>query len=134
LASRGKSPIEGMLTLVARAPWPVGVVLAVVSFTVFNKIAHGEPIQAAATADMSRSVLTNLGITLAGVAHYLLPSIFLVAALASLSGIPQATISAIENERVKLGAERAKVLARALKCHPAVLLFPGWDVEEHSAA
>ena len=43
-------------------------------------------------------------------------------------------ISAIENERVKLGAELAKVLARALKCHPAVLLFPGWDVEEQSAA
>lgn len=54
--------------------------------------------------------------------------------LSELTGIPQATISAIENERVKLGAERAKVLAQALKCHPAVLLFPGWDVEEQSAA
>ena len=55
-------------------------------------------------------------------------------ALSDLTGIPQATISAIENDRVKLGAERAKVLARALKCHPAVLVFPGWDVEEQSAA
>lgn len=54
--------------------------------------------------------------------------------LAELSGIPQATISAIENERVNLGVERAKVLARALKCHPAVLLFPGWDVPLESAA
>lgn len=53
--------------------------------------------------------------------------------LAELSGIPQATISAIENERVNLGVERAKVLARALKCHPAVLLFPGWDVPLESA-
>ena len=35
--------------------------------------------------------------------------------LAQLSGIPQATISAIENERVSLGVEGAKVLARALK-------------------
>jgi len=42
-----------------------------------------------------------------------------------LTGIPQATISAIENGRVNLGAERAKVLARALNCPPAVLLFPG---------
>ena len=25
-------------------------------------------------------------------------------------------------------------LARALKCHPAVLLFPSWDVEVESAA
>jgi len=54
--------------------------------------------------------------------------------LAELTGIPQATISAIENGRVNLGAERAKVLARALKCHPAVLLFPGWDVPLESAA
>jgi len=112
----------------------VGVGLAVVSFFVLNHFAQAEPVQAVSTGDMSRSVLTNLGITLAGVAQYLLPSIFLVAALASLSGIPQATISAIENERVKLGAEHAKVLARALKCHPAVLLFPGWDLEEQSAA
>lgn len=54
--------------------------------------------------------------------------------LAELSGIPQTTISAIENDRVRLGVERAKVLARALRCHPAVLVFPGWDAHEQSAA
>ena len=48
--------------------------------------------------------------------------------LASLTNIPQSTISAIENDRVNLGVERAKVIARALKCHPAVLVFPGWDI------
>lgn len=54
--------------------------------------------------------------------------------LAELTGIPQSTISAIENDRVKLGVERAKVLAKALNCHPAVLVFPGWDIEHESAA
>ncbi|ALO44933.1 helix-turn-helix transcriptional regulator [Pseudohongiella spirulinae] len=54
--------------------------------------------------------------------------------LAAATGIPQSTISAIENDRVRLGVERAKVLARALRCHPAVLVFPGWDVEHESAA
>ena len=54
--------------------------------------------------------------------------------LSDATGIPQATISAIENGRVNLGVERAKVLARALKCHPAVLVFPGWDVTTESAA
>jgi len=54
--------------------------------------------------------------------------------LSKLTGIPQTTLSAIENDRVRLGVERAKVLARALRCHPAVLVFPGWDVEEQSAA
>ncbi len=54
--------------------------------------------------------------------------------LARLTGIPQATLSAIENDRVRLGVERAKVLARALKCHPAVLVFPGWEVARDSAA
>ena len=54
--------------------------------------------------------------------------------LAQLTGIPQSTISAIENDRVSLGVERAKILARALKCHPAVLVFPGWEVDQRSAA
>ena len=54
--------------------------------------------------------------------------------LSELTGIPQATISAIENGRVNLGVERAKVIARALKCHPAVLVFPGWDISLDAAA
>ena len=54
--------------------------------------------------------------------------------LAELSGIPQSTISSIENDRINLGVERAKVLARALRCHPAVLVFPGWNIAEESAA
>lgn len=54
--------------------------------------------------------------------------------LADMTGIPQSTISAIENDRVNLGVERAKVLARALCCHPAVLVFPGWDEHDSAAA
>ena len=54
--------------------------------------------------------------------------------LAAATAIPQSTISAIENNRIRLGVERAKVLAKALRCHPAVLVFPGWDVERESAA
>ncbi len=54
--------------------------------------------------------------------------------LSELTGIPQSTISAIENDRVNLGVERAKVIARALQCHPAVLVFPGWDVSGEGSA
>ncbi len=54
--------------------------------------------------------------------------------LAEITGIPQSTISAIENDRVQLGVERAKVLAIALKCHPAVLVFPGWEIKQELAA
>jgi transcriptional regulator with XRE-family HTH domain len=54
--------------------------------------------------------------------------------LAELTGIPQSTLSAIERDRVNLGVERAKVLARALRVHPAVLVFPGWSVERESVA
>lgn len=54
--------------------------------------------------------------------------------LAKLTGIPQSTISGIENDRIQIGVERAKVLARALKCHPAVLVFPGWTVKDQEAA
>ena len=54
--------------------------------------------------------------------------------LAERTGIAQATLSAIENDRVRLGVERAKVLARALSCHPAVLVFPGWEDRLATAA
>ena len=54
--------------------------------------------------------------------------------LADATGIPQSTISAIENDRVNLGVERAKQLARVLKCHPAVLVFPGWDTKHENVA
>jgi len=54
--------------------------------------------------------------------------------LSELTGIPQSTISVIENDRVNLGVDRAKILARALRCHPAVLVFPGWDIRHESAA
>ena len=51
------------------------------------------------------------------------------AQLAAVCGIPQGTISSLEHGRTTLGAERAEKLARALKVHPAVLLWPnGWDV------
>jgi transcriptional regulator with XRE-family HTH domain len=53
--------------------------------------------------------------------------------LAAASGIPQATISSIERGRVNLGVERAKVLARALRVHPAVLVFPGWEMIDSAA-
>lgn len=54
--------------------------------------------------------------------------------LAKRTGMPQSTISAIENDRISLGVERSKILARALGCHPAVLVFPGWDIAVESAA
>jgi transcriptional regulator with XRE-family HTH domain len=52
--------------------------------------------------------------------------------LTTASGISQSTISSIESGRVTLGAERAEKLARALKVHPAVLLWPNWDANAES--
>jgi transcriptional regulator with XRE-family HTH domain len=54
--------------------------------------------------------------------------------LSTLTGIPQSTISSIENNRVRLGVERAKILANALKVHPGVLVFPGWELPNEAAA
>ena len=54
--------------------------------------------------------------------------------LSAATGIPQSTISAIERDRAKLGVERAKILARALRVHPARLVFPGWEVERDAKA
>jgi len=47
--------------------------------------------------------------------------------LAERTGIPQATLSAIENDRVRLGVERAKVLAKALRRQQRVELHAPAD-------
>ena len=47
--------------------------------------------------------------------------------LSKMTGLSQPTISGLENNRMALGVERAKVLARALKAHPAALIFPDWE-------
>ncbi len=50
--------------------------------------------------------------------------------LAKASGIPQSNISALESGARQIGRERALVLAKVLKVHPAVILFPDYDVDE----
>lgn len=52
--------------------------------------------------------------------------------LAKLSGLPQSTISGMESGRINIGVERAKTLAKALRVHPAVIVFPGWETERAS--
>jgi transcriptional regulator with XRE-family HTH domain len=49
------------------------------------------------------------------------------AELAEKSGLSQATISALENDRKGLGVVTAAKLAVALNVHPSVLAFPNWD-------
>ncbi len=49
------------------------------------------------------------------------------AELARLAGLTQATVSAIETGKTALGIARAKRLARAMKVHPAALLFPAYE-------
>ncbi len=50
--------------------------------------------------------------------------------LAERTGIAQSNLSALETGARELGRERALVLAKALRVHPAVLLFPDFDVSE----
>lgn len=50
--------------------------------------------------------------------------------LADMVGIPQSNISAIENDIVHLGRERALAFSKALHVHPSVLLFPDFDIKQ----
>lgn len=50
------------------------------------------------------------------------------AELSKLSGIPQSNLSALESGARQIGRERAIVLAKALKVHPSVILFPDFDM------
>jgi transcriptional regulator with XRE-family HTH domain len=53
--------------------------------------------------------------------------------LGAATGIEQAAISALEHDRMAIGPERAKKLARALHVHPAVLVFPDWEADSSSS-
>jgi transcriptional regulator with XRE-family HTH domain len=50
--------------------------------------------------------------------------------LAKLTGISQSNLSAMETNARQIGRERALVLAKALKVHPAVILFPDFDISD----
>ena len=50
--------------------------------------------------------------------------------LAQMTGISQSNISALEKGSRKIGRERAIVFAKALKVHPAVILFSDIDMNE----
>ncbi|HTM63949.1 MAG TPA: helix-turn-helix transcriptional regulator [Gammaproteobacteria bacterium] len=50
--------------------------------------------------------------------------------LAEMTGMKQSNISHIESGTSQMGRERAIVLAKALRVHPAVLLFPDFDIED----
>ncbi|MBI2027430.1 MAG: helix-turn-helix transcriptional regulator [Deltaproteobacteria bacterium] len=54
--------------------------------------------------------------------------------LAKITGIAQGNISNMEKSHQQIGRERALTLAKALKVHPAILLFPNYEIEYKKAA
>ena len=55
---------------------------------------------------------------------------FSQAELAQKMGIKQSNISALETGARQIGRERALALANVLKVHPAVILFPDFDIRK----
>ncbi len=49
--------------------------------------------------------------------------------LAQATGISQSNLSGMETNAKSIGRERALILAKALKVHPAVILFPDYQIE-----
>ena len=49
--------------------------------------------------------------------------------LAEATGISQSNISSMETNAKNIGRDRALILAKALKVHPAVILFPDYQTE-----
>ena len=49
--------------------------------------------------------------------------------LAEITGITQSNISSMETNAKNIGRDRALILAKALRVHPAVILFPDYQVE-----
>ncbi len=53
--------------------------------------------------------------------------------LAAQTRISQSNISAMENNVSQIGRDRAIKLARVLKVHPAVILFPDFEIPRSDA-
>ncbi|OGQ08563.1 MAG: hypothetical protein A3G32_00195 [Deltaproteobacteria bacterium RIFCSPLOWO2_12_FULL_40_28] len=53
--------------------------------------------------------------------------------LAKKARMTQANISSMESGRQQIGRDRAIVLAKALKVHPAVIMFPNYRIEKNAA-
>ncbi len=50
--------------------------------------------------------------------------------LADITGMSQSNISALETNIRNIGRDRALIFAKALKVHPAVILFPNFTMDE----
>lgn len=55
------------------------------------------------------------------------------AELAKRAKMTQANISSMESGRQQIGRDRALTLAKALKVHPAVIMFPHYQVMDEAA-
>ena len=50
--------------------------------------------------------------------------------LAKKSGINEANLSLLENDRIEIGKRRAEQLAKAFSVHPAIIMFPEYGSAE----
>ena len=50
--------------------------------------------------------------------------------LAKRSGINEANLSLLENDRIDIGKRRAEQLAKAFAVHPALIMFPEYESRE----
>ena len=54
--------------------------------------------------------------------------------LAQESNISASNISLLENNHIEIGKKRAEQLAKALGVHPAIIMFPEYDLSKISHA
>jgi len=88
MSRKNTGVIGALLTAVARAPWPLGVGLAIASFVGFSLVDRSAPPATNSVEDIGSAVISHAVSTLIPIATYLVPALFLIGAGASfLSGI-----------------------------------------------
>lgn len=50
------------------------------------------------------------------------------------SGISETNLSLLENDKVDIGKKRAEQLAKAFGIHPAIIMFPEYEISRMKAA
>jgi len=86
MARRKNSPIEDLLEITAALPWWVGTIFAIIAYVVLHRYAIADVQTTAVPGQIGQMVAGQVTKMLAGYGQYILPILFISAAIASFFG------------------------------------------------
>lgn len=83
MARKKESEFEMLIEIVARFPWWVGVVLAVITYVGLQPFVEMDVVQVKGISEIGSVIQSQMGKALATIGQYLLPGAFIIGAVFS---------------------------------------------------